>query len=141
MAENTFYARLMGAFGEKFPGLPTTQKSVGKQLGIDQSDLSRYKTGDRLPTLERSITLATELEVSVEWLLTGRGPRKPLQTLPPGIEELLDFWDKLPPEAQRDVIGYAKITRATTPTTGPERLSEAHRRLSEGSGKKRRKIP
>jgi transcriptional regulator with XRE-family HTH domain len=139
MAKQTIYDRLMQAYAEKYPAEATTQKVVGERLGIAQSDISRYKTGERLPRWERVIGVAVELNIAVEWLLTGRGPKRPIQELPPGIEELLEFWDKLPPEAQSTVIGYAKLTRATTPTGSPDRRSEAHRGLSEASGKPRKK--
>lgn len=141
MNDKAIYPRLMEAFEAKYPGHPTTQKAVGEKLKVAQSDISRYKTGERLPRWDRVIGLAVKLDVAVEWLLTGRGPRAPIQSIPPGIEELLEFWDKLPPEAQQTVIGYAKLTRATTPTGSPKRRSEAHKGLAEASAKPRKKTP
>lgn len=44
---------------------------------ITQSAFSMYLNGERVPPMNRMIAIAKLFEVSVEWLYTGRGPRRP----------------------------------------------------------------
>lgn len=45
---------------------------------ITQSAFSMYLSGDRVPPMNRMIAIAKLFDVTVEWLYTGRGPRKPI---------------------------------------------------------------
>lgn len=54
-----------------------------------------YHAGEKLPSMEKAIEIASKLGVCVEWLLTGRGSKMPSK--PP--EEVIDISD-LPPETR-----------------------------------------
>jgi transcriptional regulator with XRE-family HTH domain len=51
-----------------------TQKDVAQRMGIHFQLLNKYEGGQTLPQPEKIVTLANLLEVSVDYLLTGRTP-------------------------------------------------------------------
>lgn len=78
---------------QKFAG---RQVEVGKMFGVSQKGARKWLEGDGLPTLEKCVEIATRLDVTLEWLMTGRGPRRNgenvLQALPPpDQQEAIDF--------------------------------------------------
>ena len=46
-----------------------TQIAVQMATGIDQALLSKYETGDRIPTTENLVILADLYDVSIDYLL------------------------------------------------------------------------
>lgn len=53
-------------------GFETTQKEFARQLGISQSQLSRYEKGKSEVGSEALIRITQRFKKSVEWLLTGK---------------------------------------------------------------------
>lgn len=75
----TFWDRLTARASEKFPErFPTpssvTQKAAGKLIGKSQNAGFKWKHGI-LPERKHMAELAVQLDVAVEWLETGRGPK------------------------------------------------------------------
>ena len=52
-------------------GFDTTQEEFANQLGISQSQLSKYERGVAAPPAEVLLRIKEELRVSIDWLLTG----------------------------------------------------------------------
>jgi hypothetical protein len=50
------------------------KEAIADQGGV--SGAGKWLRGESLPGMENALLLATELGVCVEWLLTGRGPKK-----------------------------------------------------------------
>lgn len=74
---------------------PDTMDALGRYLGVSKSMAWNYWAGEKLPSMEKAIEIASKLGVCVEWLLTGRGSKMPSK--PP--EEVIDISD-LPPETR-----------------------------------------
>ena len=53
-------------------GFDTTQEEFARQLGISQSQLSRYEKGRSEIGSEALIRIAQRFKKSVEWVLTGK---------------------------------------------------------------------
>ena len=51
------------------------QAIVGKIFGVTQKAARKWLEGEGMPTLERCIFIAKQLEVQFEWLMTGRGTK------------------------------------------------------------------
>ena len=132
-----FWHRLVEMVGPEFPH--NNQTAVGKLFGIGQSMVTRWKTGKDTPALPRAIKIATDYGVCVEWLLTGRGPKRPHDTQDPELARLLDFWDRLLPETRAEVVGFAVFKRTMQTTATPERIKEVHKQLPEANHKARQK--
>jgi len=63
-----------------------TREQVGKNLGVSGPAVTYWWNGDRLPTMAQALTIAMTFNCCVEWLLTGRGPMRPM----PIENDLLD---------------------------------------------------
>jgi transcriptional regulator with XRE-family HTH domain len=57
-------------------GFDLTQEEFAKELGVSQSQLSKYERGVAAPTADILFFVKKRFGVSVDWLLTGDGRRK-----------------------------------------------------------------
>ena len=72
---NTFLFRARLAMKRK--GLKLTQAELGRRASVPRDSISRFETGDRLPSFENLVKLADGLKVSVDYLCdTGTQPDK-----------------------------------------------------------------
>lgn len=55
----------------------TSQIHFSAEMGIPQTNLSRYERDISVPDLDFLIRLADKFEVSLEWLVAGRGAMRP----------------------------------------------------------------
>ena len=53
-----------------------SQETFGKQFGVSQGYVTKVEKGGK-PSLEYIIGIATDYDVSLDWLLLGREPAKP----------------------------------------------------------------
>jgi transcriptional regulator with XRE-family HTH domain len=66
-------------FAERFnqavalSGVESTQKALGKLLGVSEVMIWSYRNGEKLPRMAMAINMADEFGVSVDWLLQGTG--------------------------------------------------------------------
>ena len=57
-------------------GFDLTQGELAKELGISQSQLSKYERGVAAPPADVLFFIKQRFEVSIDWLLTGEGLKK-----------------------------------------------------------------
>lgn len=81
------------------------REDVGKRLGVSGPAVTYWWNGDRLPTMNQAIIIATEMGCCVEWLLTGRGPMRPL----PSEMDCLDISEL--PDAEKAIFKAHVDTR------------------------------
>jgi transcriptional regulator with XRE-family HTH domain len=66
-------------FAERFnhavglSGVESTQKALGKLLGVSEVMIWSYRNGEKLPRMTMAVKMADEFGVSVDWLLQGTG--------------------------------------------------------------------
>jgi transcriptional regulator with XRE-family HTH domain len=65
------YLRAVGRRVREVRGFDLTQEAFAEQLGISQSQLSKYERGLILPPAEVLLRLKEKFKISVDWLLTG----------------------------------------------------------------------
>lgn len=70
---------------------------LARICNVSSAAASKWLSGDGLPHMTHAVELAQELGVCVEWLLMGRGPKKPLG---PKTVILMETIDCLPPDSQ-----------------------------------------
>jgi transcriptional regulator with XRE-family HTH domain len=56
-------------------GFDLTQEDFAKELGVSQSQLSKYERGVAAPPADVLFFVKRRFRVSVDWLLTGEGDR------------------------------------------------------------------
>lgn len=100
----TFWARTKEALEEAH--LPATQVYVAKRLGVRQPSVSEWNVEGGYPTLENAISLAKLLNVNVEWLLTERGPKRPLPQ-DATAQRLWDIWTQIDDVTKGELLGIA----------------------------------
>lgn len=76
-------------FGERMtrltkepPFAGMTRKDIAAKLGINAPLLTYYCQGKKMPAMEHACELAIKLDVCVDWLLTGRGNKRPGEAHP-----------------------------------------------------------
>lgn len=106
----SFWARLVEAMTDK--GIPSTQTNAGKLAGVTQPAARKWAEGG-FPEMNKAKQIAKILGVSVDWLLTGEGPKR-VPNVNESDEELIEFlamWPDLPAEGRRVLIESAKLMR------------------------------
>jgi hypothetical protein len=115
----TFWSRVEEALRER--GLPTTQVYVARFLKIKPPSVNEWTRLGGYPTIDNTISLAEHLGVNSEWLLTERGPKRPL---PPDVtaQRLWDMWSRLSEGDKHELVGMASgMLRRSNPNTAADR--------------------
>lgn len=89
-------------------GIKPTQKECAALLGITQPSVWEWAAPGGSPSLENAIVLGRRLNVCVEWILTGRGPKRPGPPMEPAAEALWNTWGRIPEELRPQVVGFAE---------------------------------
>lgn len=108
--EQTFLERALEALKDRHPKERPTQTRLAKITGVSQPAVFEWGLPGRAPDHAKVLKLATELNVCVEWLYTGRGPKHP-QKVTDSPEPFLRDWDKLDPELRRQIARYADFVK------------------------------
>lgn len=107
----TFWQRLREAYFNKHRE-NLTQKKAAALVKATQGAGKRWAHGG-FPKMEHAIMLAEKLDVSVEWLLTGRGEKKPLSAQE---QQLVAYFRSLPSEEARiKLLGHLEWSLRTKP--------------------------
>jgi hypothetical protein len=88
--------------------LPTSMDALGKVFSVSGVMAWNYWNGEKLPSMRQAILMAKKLNVCVEWLLTGRGPKRPTDLIPG--REIVDITD-LPGDAKTIILSTVSIFR------------------------------
>lgn len=110
------------------------QVFVAKIFSVDQKGARKWLEGEGFPKMERCITIARKLEVTVEWLLTGRGNKRMVDPADIQLATLLNLYYQMPADLRDDLCQYAafvvaKIKEQETPTALPAAtLSLSHKK-------------
>jgi transcriptional regulator with XRE-family HTH domain len=81
-----------------------TQQELAKSSGVKQASISEVETGEsKSPVGTNLVKLAQSLQVSPEWLASGKGPMEQLDQLPPEALSVARDWMRLAPEVRSSV--------------------------------------
>lgn len=111
----TFGDRLLQAVAEV--GGPTAQVPLSKwfkkkhKIKISGVMINRYKKEDAAPRIEKCREFAVALDVQVEWLYTGRGLKRPGNSLSETERRILRMWRRLVPQLKRMAFDYIHMLR------------------------------
>jgi transcriptional regulator with XRE-family HTH domain len=113
-AETTeFWRRLTAARSSHNPPLSMRQEDVARDAELShQSAVTKWKTGKGVPSFETYRKLAIQANVTVDWLITGRGEMRPRPTIDPITQQVLTALDALNPTGKVEVL-KAAITQQT----------------------------
>jgi transcriptional regulator with XRE-family HTH domain len=87
-----------------------------KTFGVSKSTISDWRNGKKVPSMDSAIAISLRLNVCVEYLLTGRGPKRPgeSETSP------FDNWEDLTMEQKSACASFvhALSHKIDKPNTG-----------------------
>jgi len=86
-----------------------TQAEVGKMFGLSQPSYGDWLNGTSMPDIANAVIASKILNVSFEWLMTGRGEKELVSgNINPNTKALLHAFLSLSDYNQKEVIAYAK---------------------------------
>jgi transcriptional regulator with XRE-family HTH domain len=99
-----------------------SQKKLGSAIGVTPQQVQLYEYGKNSPGADKVARLATGLQVTTDWLLTGRGPMKhsaplPLQVRPGDLPD--------PSTINRAVVLHRLLVKLGTLNLGDQAVMEA----------------
>ncbi|MCB8836510.1 helix-turn-helix domain-containing protein [Aurantimonas sp. VKM B-3413] len=93
--------------------------ALAADLNVDQSTVSRWTTGGRM-SLDHSVALALHLNLSLDWLILGRGQMEidarsddPAAAHPDRVRQLTPILAELPAEILEPLAALAQALHAT----------------------------
>lgn len=117
--EGTFWSRLRDALAEL--KLPSTQNAVATKLGVKQPSISDWNKPGGFPEAATAVEAALYAKVCVDWLYTGREPKRPAPADPIG-QRLNNLWPLLDDGQRGELLGRAlEMTGATAREKNPGR--------------------
>lgn len=110
-------------------GLNDSQETIAAKFSVRQPSVSAWQSG--APELVRAIEIARELNICVEWLLTGRGPKRPGPPMEIKAQKFWDLWGRVPDDGRSELIGHAEAK--IPPLTAASSRLRSTRGKSKGS--------
>ena len=89
-----------------------SQSELARVLGIRQSTISGWKQKFNEPEAELLEPISKALNISVEYLVTGRDHIEPGTVLPAAEQQLLDYYHAASSEGQERIMEQAEILSA-----------------------------
>jgi hypothetical protein len=116
----SFFDRVLDAAHEKLGG-KVTQVRIANLIGVKQPSVYEWRTG--APKIENGVEIANKLDVCVQWLYTGDGPRHPWDTIAPEdprLRELLALWNQLEDPERKALLGVARHLKQEAEESQPD---------------------
>lgn len=94
-------------------GVPTwgRQRYLAKKLNLAQPSVSKWFLNKSLPTIDNIAELAELLNVRIEWLITGNGPKLKNFNTTKEFSEAVELLEALPPDQQKLVLDFIKMIK------------------------------
>lgn len=90
-------------------GLPAErgrQSALAKAFGVTPNAARKWLLGDGYPEMEVAVRLAEWADVNIEWLLTGRGPKRAAGGVPTKSLVLGEAVEALPMTERQQVLDF-----------------------------------
>lgn len=85
-----------------------TQKDFAKQIGVNEKTVSAWKKNNSLPPLDKISNISDCLDVSIDYLITGKEKCSPAK-LNADEQELLTYYKSLTEREKGIVLGRAEV--------------------------------
>lgn len=107
-------------------GVETTQKALGKLLGVSEVMIWSYRNGEKLPRMTMALNMAEVFGVSIDWLLQGRGqpiyyaieedsPNYNTKPLRKSTQDIVDFVEALSEVDRKKALQILELTFSSQP--------------------------
>ncbi len=85
------------------------QTFVARMFGVSQKGARKWLEAEGFPTLETAIQIARKLNISLEWLMTGRGPKRIMDHENIELARMIELWFKMPHHMQEQWTKYGEF--------------------------------
>jgi hypothetical protein len=106
----SFLSRALEALGERHPDESPTQTKLAKIAGVSQPTAHEWGLPDRAPSHDKVLKIAGYTGICVEWLYTGRGPKRP-----PPLDPFIQRWLEMDDEMRREISNYYEFLISRQP--------------------------
>lgn len=114
-SNKSFWGRVVEALQDM--GVDQSQQTyVANLIKIAQPSVQAWTTGS-LPSMKNARKLALALGVRMEWLLTGRGGKRPVPA-DPQAEALWGIWCRMRPALREQLLDFARFQTSQVPPLG-----------------------
>lgn len=125
----TPYERILARMHQKWPkrwpeGKKIPERAVAELAGISQPSVHKWKNGGEID-LGNARTVATKLDICMEWLLTGRGDQFPLTSPSPMIQEIIQAAVDLHDTQRMELVKYARYLSSGVTEHRPTTMGKA----------------
>jgi transcriptional regulator with XRE-family HTH domain len=96
---------------------PLSLKQLAGRAGVSLSALGRYERGRTVPGLDAAVALAEALDVSIDYLATGKGPGRLNSSSSSLLERIIQAIESLPREL-RECLAALFLGESGTPGSG-----------------------
>lgn len=111
----------------------STNIELGKVFKVSSTTAHNWRNGLKWPDMEHAVTISECLAVSVEWLLTGRGPMRVAREISREAQQLVTSFERLNPKRRAEILGYAAwIVGLAGDPAASDRLRKIAEELSPG---------
>ncbi len=100
------------------------QKELAEILGIGTNNISNWKNRGTNPPIEYTIDIAKALNISVEWLITGKEMPE-IETLSEEEKNLLHYYRKSNQEGKDRIMEQAEFIQSKHPSNLKNFTSES----------------
>ena len=77
-----------------------TQIELSAWMGFSKSIISAWMRGEKIPSMDTALKIATMFDVCVEWLLTGKGPKHPNEEAQLNLNDYINVTNLTPEQLQ-----------------------------------------
>lgn len=91
------------------PPKSISQEDIATEVGVGQTAVSGWKTGDKEPSIKNAKALALKADICVEFLYSGRGPKRPWGDVTTPLGKLVEVWEHLTDAEQGQLLAYAEL--------------------------------
>lgn len=91
-----------------------SDQELCRAIGAKKDKVNSWKIGRSKPTTDETVVLAKYFNVTADYLLTGETEEKPVDydELSEDTNELLDIYNKLDSEKQKEILNFAKYQKS-----------------------------
>lgn len=86
-------------------------EQIGKMFSVTRATVGNWRKGDkeRYPQVRKGMEICLKLNVSYDWLMTGRGDMQPGQSMSENAQVLLVMFNQMSEQEQKRLMGEAAV--------------------------------
>lgn len=125
------FSRRLNRVLDETPSVPKTRGRrtwVAKRYGVSIETARKWLTGVDVPDEGNGARIATDLQISLDWLRAGIGSPRAAAETDRILDELVAVWASLGEGDRKEVVKFAKFRRDNNDPSPPDGTKTVHPR-------------